>query len=140
MSGKASRIELLQWRTPQMRAFHLSWLAFFVCFFAWFSAAPLMPLIRAELKLDPGQVADIGIAAVAGTVFGRRLIGPLCDSLGPRRVYAGLLLLGSLPVFGMLLVHGYTSLLLVRLAIGLEDPQDLIDDLAQALDALAVGA
>ncbi|WNL44208.1 MFS transporter [Dyella sp. BiH032] len=119
MSGKATRIELLQWRTPQMRAFHLSWLAFFVCFFAWFSAAPLMPLIRTELHLDPGQVADIGIAAVAATVFGRLLIGPLCDSLGPRRVYTGLLLLGSLPVFGMALVHDYPSLLIARLAIGI---------------------
>jgi NNP family nitrate/nitrite transporter-like MFS transporter len=118
MSGKATRIELLQWRTPQMRAFHLSWLAFFVCFFAWFSAAPLMPLIRSELHLDAGQVADIGIAAVAATVFGRLLIGPLCDSFGPRRVYTGLLLLGSLPMFGMVLVRDYQSLLLMRLAIG----------------------
>ena len=119
MSGKATRIELLQWRTPQMRAFHLSWLAFFVCFFAWFSVAPLMPLIRGELHLSPGQVADINIAAVAVTIFGRLLIGPLCDSFGPRRVYTGLLLLGSLPVFGMLLVHDYASLLVMRLAIGM---------------------
>jgi len=119
MSGKATRIELLQWRTPQMRAFHLSWLAFFVCFFAWFSVAPLMPLIRGELHLSADQIANINIAAVAVTIFGRLLVGPLCDSLGPRRVYTGLLLLGSLPVFGMLLVHSYESLLLMRLAIGM---------------------
>jgi len=119
MSGKATRIELLRWGAPQMRAFHLSWMAFFVCFFAWFSVAPLMPLIRGELQLSADQIANINIAAVAVTIFGRLLIGPLCDSLGPRRVYTGLLLLGSLPVFGMLLVHSYESLLFMRLAIGM---------------------
>jgi len=118
MSDKATRIELFQWRTPQMRAFHLSWLAFFVCFFAWFAVAPLMPLVREEFRLSPDQVANITIAAVTATIFGRLLIGPLCDRLGPRRTYAGLLLLGSIPVFGMMLVQGYASFLLVRLAIG----------------------
>ncbi|MBD8872038.1 MFS transporter [Rhodanobacter sp. DHB23] len=119
MSGKATRIELLQWRTPQMRAFHLSWLAFFACFFAWFAVAPLMPLVRAEFGLDAGQVANITIAAVAVTVFGRLLVGPLCDRFGPRRTYAGLLLLGAVPVFGIALAQGYASFLLARLAIGM---------------------
>ncbi len=102
MSGKATRIELFQWRTPQMRAFHLSWLAFFVCFFAWFAVAPLMPLLREDLRLSSDQVANVSIAAVAMTILGRLLVGPLCDRLGPRRTYAGLLLLGSIPVFGMM--------------------------------------
>jgi NNP family nitrate/nitrite transporter-like MFS transporter len=31
---KATRIDLLSAATPQMRAFHVTWLAFFVCFFA----------------------------------------------------------------------------------------------------------
>lgn len=118
MSGKATRIELFRWNTPPMRAFHLSWLAFFVCFFAWFAVAPLMPLVRAEFRLGPDQVANITIAAVAVTVFGRLLVGPLCDRFGPRRTYAGLLLLGAIPVFGMALVQGYASFLIARLAIG----------------------
>lgn len=44
-SNKATRINLFSLRTPQMRAFHLTWIAFFVCFFAWFATAPLMPVI-----------------------------------------------------------------------------------------------
>ena len=27
---------------PQIRAFHMSWFAFFLCIFAWFGIAPLM--------------------------------------------------------------------------------------------------
>jgi NNP family nitrate/nitrite transporter-like MFS transporter len=119
MSEKATRIELLRLGTPQMRAFHLSWLAFFVCFFAWFATAPLMPLIRGELQLSKDQLANIGIAAVAVTVFGRLLVGPLCDRYGPRRTYTWLLLLGALPVFGIAFAHSYSSFLFFRLGIGI---------------------
>jgi NNP family nitrate/nitrite transporter-like MFS transporter len=119
MSEKATRIELLRLGTPQMRAFHLSWLAFFVCFFAWFATAPLMPLIRGELQLSKDQLANIGIAAVAVTVFGRLLVGPLCDRYGPRRTYTWLLLLGALPVFGIAFAHSYSSFLIFRLGIGI---------------------
>ena len=45
---KATGIDLFSFSTPPMRAFHITWMAFFVCFFAWFAAAPLMPLIKAE--------------------------------------------------------------------------------------------
>ena len=41
---------------PQMRAFHMSWFAFFLCFFAWFGIAPLMTVVRAEMGLTKDQV------------------------------------------------------------------------------------
>ena len=118
MPGKATRIELFSLRTPQMRAFHLSWLAFFVCFFAWFAVAPLMPLIKGEFGLDKGQIANINIAAVAITILVRLVVGPLCDRYGPRRTYTGLLLLGAVPVFGIAFAQSYHAFLFFRLAIG----------------------
>src|SRR5690606_7035609 len=45
-------------------------------------------------------------------------IGVLLDRFGPRRVYACLLALGSLPVMGIGLANSYESFLLFRLAIG----------------------
>src|SRR6187551_55472 len=116
---KANKIRLLSFSTPPMRAFHMTWLAFFVCFFGWFGLAPLMPLVRADLGLSKSQVADSMIAAVAGTIFARLLVGYLCDKLGPRRMYAALLALGALPIMGVGLVHGYTSFLICRVLIGL---------------------
>jgi len=50
-SAKATRIALLRFSTPQMRAFHMSWFAFFLCFFAWFGIAPLMSIVREEMHL-----------------------------------------------------------------------------------------
>jgi len=118
MADKATRIDLFSLRTAPMRAFHLTWMAFFVCFFAWFACAPLMPLIKREFGLSIDQVANINIAAVAATILVRLIIGPMCDRYGPRKVYTGLLLLGALPVFGAALSGGYESFLLCRLGIG----------------------
>ena len=40
--NKATRINLFSLGTPQMRAFHMTWFAFFLCFFGWFGIVPLM--------------------------------------------------------------------------------------------------
>jgi NNP family nitrate/nitrite transporter-like MFS transporter len=117
-AGKATRIQLLTLSTPQMRAFHLSWLAFFVCFFAWFAVAPLMPVIKGDLGLSKDQIANINIAAVGITILVRLLIGPLCDKYGPRLTYTALLVLGALPVFGIAFAHSYATFLCARLLIG----------------------
>ncbi|WER49142.1 MFS transporter [Cupriavidus sp. WKF15] len=118
MIGKATRIHLLSLGTPQMRAFHLTWMAFFVCFFAWFACAPLMPVIKGEFGLTPAQIANINIAAVAVTILVRLVIGPMCDRFGPRKTYTGLLALGALPVLGVAFAQSYETFLVFRLLIG----------------------
>lgn len=117
-SHKATSIDLFRLNTPQMRAFHLSWLAFFVCFFAWFAVAPLMPVIKGEFKLTGDQIANINIAAVGITIIARMVIGPLCDRYGPRLTYVALLVLGAIPVIGIGFATSYMSFLIFRLAIG----------------------
>ena len=115
---KATRIRLFSFSTPQMRAFHLSWLAFFVCFYAWFAVAPLMPVIKGDLGLGKDQIANINIAAVGITVLARLMIGPLCDKYGPRITHTALLALGAIPVLGIGLSHSYATFLFFRLLIG----------------------
>jgi len=118
MSGKATVIRLRDFKSAPMRAFHMAWMAFFLCFFGWFGIAPLMPVIREELHLTRAQVGNTIIASVCITVAARLLFGWLCDRIGPRRAYAWLLIVGSLPVMGVGLAHDYTSFLIFRLAIG----------------------
>lgn len=101
-----------------MRAFHLSWFAFFLCFFGWFGIAPLMIIVREEFQLSKEQVGNIIIASVSVTFFARLLVGWLCDRVGPRKAYAYLLMFGSIPVAGIGLSTDYESFLLFRLAIG----------------------
>jgi MFS transporter, NNP family, nitrate/nitrite transporter len=118
MASKANSIKLFSISTPPMRAFHLTWMAFFVCFFAWFACAPLMPVIKGEFHLSVAQIANINIAAVAITILVRLVVGPLCDHFGPRKTYTGLLLLGAIPVIGVGFAQTYESFLLFRLGIG----------------------
>ncbi|PHP67704.1 MFS transporter [Zhengella mangrovi] len=102
----------------QIRTFHMTWFAFFLCFFAWFGIAPLMKVVRDELALTKEQVGWTIIASVAATVFARLLIGWLCDRIGPRLTYTGLLTLGALPVMGIGLAHDFQTFLIFRLMIG----------------------
>ncbi|MFG0297872.1 MAG: MFS transporter [Maioricimonas sp. JB045] len=115
---KATRINLFSIASPQMRAFHMSWFAFFLCFFAWFGIAPLMKVVREEMSLTREQIGWCIIGSVSITVFARLFIGWLCDRIGPRLAYTGLLLLGSIPVMGIGLAHDFTTFLLFRVAIG----------------------
>ncbi|HAZ97983.1 MAG TPA: MFS transporter, partial [Halomonas sp.] len=108
----------LNFSTPQMRAFHLSWFAFHICFFGWFGIAPLMAVVREDLALTQTQIGNTIIASVAITVIVRLLIGVLCDRVGPRKTYTGLLVLGSIPVMGIGLADSFETFLLARLAIG----------------------
>ena len=118
-SNKATRINLFSLSTPQMRAFHLTWIAFFVCFFAWFATAPLMPIIKGDLKLTNDEVYSIGIAGVFVTVLARFVIGPLTDKYGPRLIYTLLLAFGAIPVIGISFAWDYNSFLIMRLLIGI---------------------
>ena len=116
--NKANRIRLLSLRTPQMRAFHFSWFAFHICFFGWFGIAPLMAVVREDLHLTQTQIGNTIIASVLITVIVRLLIGVLCDRIGPRKTYTGLLVLGSIPVMSIGFANSFETFLLARLAIG----------------------
>ena len=118
VKNKATKINLFSFSTPQMRAFHMSWFAFFLCFFAWFGIAPLMAIVRDELHLTKTQIGNTIIASVAITIVARLFIGWLCDKIGPRLSYTWLLIICSLPVMGIGFAESYESFLLFRLGIG----------------------
>ena len=105
-------------RMVQIRTFHMTWFAFFSCFFAWFGIAPLMIVVREELDFTKSQVGWTIIASVAMTILGRFFIGWLCDRIGPRKSYTWLLILGSLPGMGSGLSWNFESFLLFRVLIG----------------------
>ena len=115
---KATRINLFSFARPHMRTFHLTWFAFFLAFFGWFGIAPMMALVRDDLGLTKTQIGNTIIASVAITIVARLLIGWLCDRIGPRLAYSGLLILGSIPVMCIGLAQTYEAFLLFRLAIG----------------------
>jgi NNP family nitrate/nitrite transporter-like MFS transporter len=115
---RATSIRVRDFSSPPMRAFHMAWMAFLVCFFAWFGIAPLMPVVRQELALTDAQVGWCIIGSVGTTIAARLVAGWLCDRLGPRITYASLLVVGSLPVMGIGLAGSFASFLTLRMLIG----------------------
>jgi NNP family nitrate/nitrite transporter-like MFS transporter len=116
--NKATKINLFDFSSIPMRTFHMTWFAFFLCFFGWFGIAPLMAVVREDLNLTKEQIGNTIIASVAITVVARLAIGWLCDKIGPRKSYTWLLALGSIPVMTIGLADSYETFLLFRLAIG----------------------
>lgn len=118
-SNKATRIELFSLKTIQMRTFHLTWLAFFICFFGWFAHAPLMPAsIGPDLDLSRAQKITAFIASVGVTIIARLVIGAFCDRFGPRKSYIGLLVFGAIAVAGSSFAYDWPTYLFSRLCIG----------------------
>lgn len=113
-----TKLNIFSAKGVQMRTFHITWLTFFFCFFAWFGIAPLMPLVSEQLHLTKAQKGNIGIASVSATIIARLIVGRLCDVLGPRKTYTALLVLCAIPVMLIGLSNSYISFLLFRLAIG----------------------
>lgn len=113
-----SKLNIFSAKGVQMRTFHITWLTFFFCFFAWFGIAPLMPLVAEQLHLTKAQKGNIGIASVSATIIARLVIGRLVDKWGPRKTYTLLLLLSAIPVLLIGLSNSYISFLLFRLSIG----------------------
>ena len=120
LQNKATSLwgNFLNVKMPQIRTFHMTWFAFFSCFFAWFGIAPLMSVVRDELSLTQNQIGWAIIGSVSMTIFARLFIGWLCDRIGPRKSYTWLLLLGSLPVMGIGLAQTFETFLLFRVLIG----------------------
>ncbi len=119
LAVKASKIELFNLQSVQMKTFHLSWIAFFLCFFGWFAHAPLMnATIGPDLGLTSDQKTIAFIASVGVTIFARLFIGSLCDKIGPRKSYVYLLVFGALVVAGSAFAFNWTTYFISRLAIG----------------------
>lgn len=115
---KATKLDLLNFKSIPTRTFWISAIAFFMCFFSWFGIVPFMPDVERDLGLTPDQKWNSVILAVTGTVFARLLIGKLCDKYGPRLCYTWLLIIGAIPVIACGLVQTPLQFLICRLFIG----------------------
>ena len=95
-------------------------MGFFVAFLAWFAFPPLIPdAIKSDLALTQGQIANSNVVALAATLIVRLVAGPLVDRYGPRKVMAGLLILGSIPSGLAGTAHSARTLYVLRFFIGI---------------------
>jgi NNP family nitrate/nitrite transporter-like MFS transporter len=90
--------DLFRFKNPEIKALHLTWIAFFICFYVWFNMAPLASsMLRSEGWLTRDDIRLFAIANVALTIPARILVGMALDKWGPRRVFSILMVLMALP-------------------------------------------
>ncbi|MCK7596136.1 NarK family nitrate/nitrite MFS transporter [Microbulbifer sp. CAU 1566] len=102
----------------KIRVLHLTWIAFFITFFAWFNHAPLLMAIADSLSLTSEQVKTLLILNVALTIPARVIIGMLTDKYGPRLTYSLLLAIGSIPCFIFAIADSFTAAAIGRFLLG----------------------
>lgn len=120
VNRKARTVPMLNVVNIYGRVFFFSWFGFMISFWAWYTFPPLLThTIKADLHLTPQQIANSNIVSLCATLIIRFIAGPLCDLFGPRKVFAGCLLLGALPIGLAPLVQSANGLYVSRFFIGI---------------------
>ena len=92
--------DLFRVRNKDIQALHLTWIAFFICFYVWFNMAPLASSMLATADwLTRDDLRLFAIANVALTIPARILVGMALDRWGPRRVFSLLMVAMAIPTF-----------------------------------------
>jgi MFS transporter, NNP family, nitrate/nitrite transporter len=110
--------DVFRFRNPQIRALHLTWIAFFICFYVWFNMAPLASsMLRAADWLTRDDIRLFAIANVALTIPARIIVGMALDRYGPRRVFSVLMVSMALPVLAFAFGTTAAQLFVARLVL-----------------------
>ena len=110
---------MLGFSSTQSRTLHLTWIAFFLTFVAWFNMAPFNTTIINQLGLTQTEVNILMICNVVLTIPARIVIGSLTDQYGPQKVFSGLLLFSGLVCIAFSLCKSFEGLLITRLLMGI---------------------
>jgi len=90
--------QLFLFKNREIKALHLTWIAFFICFYVWFNMAPLASsMLKTVGWLTKEDIRLFAIANVALTIPARILVGMALDRFGPRRVFSILMVVMAAP-------------------------------------------
>ncbi|TFH87714.1 NarK/NasA family nitrate transporter [Billgrantia azerbaijanica] len=110
--------DLFKFRTPEIRALHLTWIAFFITFYVWFNMAPLATsMLKSVDWLSADDLKLFAICNVALTIPARIIVGMALDRFGPRRVFSVLMVTMSIPALVFAFGDTMTQLLVSRLVL-----------------------
>lgn len=110
---------LLDFSNPSIRTLHLTWIAFFLTFIVWFNMAGVLSRMIEQFDwLSKSNVKALLVTNVALTIPARIVVGGLIDKYGPRKIFAGLMVIMVIPGLTFAFGDDLTQLVLSRLALG----------------------
>lgn len=90
--------DVFRFKNREIRALHLTWIAFFITFYVWFNMAPLASsILKSADWLTKDDLRLFAIANVALTIPARIIVGMALDKWGPRRVFSVLMVTMAVP-------------------------------------------
>lgn len=90
--------DVFRFKNREIRALHLTWIAFFITFYVWFNMAPLASsILKSADWLTKDDLRLFAIANVALTIPARIVVGMALDKWGPRRVFSVLMVTMAVP-------------------------------------------
>ncbi|MYL23437.1 MFS transporter [Halomonas alkaliantarctica] len=105
-------------KSPEIRALHLTWIAFFITFYVWFNMAPLASsMLKSVNWLTQDDIKLFAICNVALTIPARIIVGMALDRFGPRRVFSVLMVTMSIPALVFAFGDTMAQLLISRLVL-----------------------
>ena len=110
---------MLKFDARQNHILHLSWLAFFFSFVAWFNMAPFNTTLIRTVGLSQEQVHILMLCNVSLTIPARILIGIMVDHFGPRKVFSYLLIFSAGVCFYFASGESFEDFLVARLLMGI---------------------
>ena len=110
--------DLFRFKNREIKALHLTWIAFFICFYVWFNMAPLASSMHKTVGwLTKDDIRLFAIANVALTIPARIIVGMALDRFGPRRVFSILMVLMAVPTLFFALGDTKEQLFVSRLIL-----------------------
>lgn len=110
--------DVLKFKNPEIKALHLTWIAFFITFYVWFNMAPLASsMLKSVGWLKAEDLKLFAICNVALTIPARIIIGMALDRFGPRRVFSVLMVVMAIPTLMFAFGDSLTQLLIARLLL-----------------------
>jgi len=110
--------DIFRFKNKEIKALHLTWIAFFICFYVWFNMAPLASsMLKTVGWLTKDDIRLFAIANVALTIPARIVVGMALDKFGPRRVFSVLMVLMAIPALAFAFGTSATQLLIARLVL-----------------------
>jgi MFS transporter, NNP family, nitrate/nitrite transporter len=109
---------IFKFRSPEIRALHLTWIAFFITFYVWFNMAPLASsMLKSVDWLTRDDIRLFAIVNVALTIPARIIVGMALDRFGPRRVFSVLMVTMAIPALVFAFGNTMSQLLISRLVL-----------------------
>jgi len=110
--------DLFKLKNPEIKAMHLTWIAFFICFVTWFNMAPLATtMIKSLGWLTMDDIKLFAICNVALTIPARMFFGMFQDKYGPRKCFTFLMITMGITCFFFAFGDSKLQLLISRLVL-----------------------